>query len=134
MRNLYITKLTIENVRHLKNIEIPFSENEPKHLILTGQNGSGKTSVLEAMSSYLNAATTTNHLTENKDSMLYWKNEVDKLKVQNPESNALMKAERNYRDTSNWYLSAKRGIEIELNESLDSLRYAFEFCGKCCDL
>lgn len=126
MRNLYITKLTIENVRHLKNIEIPFSENEPKHLILTGQNGSGKTSVLEAMSNYLNAAATTNHLTENKDSMLYWKNEVDKLKVQNPESNALMKAERNYRDTSNWYLSAKRGIEIELNESLDSLRYAFE--------
>lgn len=53
MERLYITKLTIDKVRHLKNISIPLSENQIKHLILTGKNGSGKTSVIEALARYL---------------------------------------------------------------------------------
>ena len=53
MRDLYMKALKIEKVRHLKDIEIPISGEYPKHLILTGKNGSGKTSVLEAMSRYL---------------------------------------------------------------------------------
>lgn len=53
MEQLFITNLTIEKVRHLKDISIPLSEKEIKHLILTGKNGSGKTSVLEALAKYL---------------------------------------------------------------------------------
>lgn len=53
MERLYITKLTINKVRHLKNISIPLSENQINHLILTGKNGSGKTSVIEALARYL---------------------------------------------------------------------------------
>lgn len=53
MERLYITKLTINKVRHIKNISIPLSENQIKHLILTGKNGSGKTSVIEALARYL---------------------------------------------------------------------------------
>ena len=49
MDSTYITKIKVNNVRHLKDIEIPLSENERKHLIITGKNGSGKTSLLEAM-------------------------------------------------------------------------------------
>ena len=49
----YITKIKINSVRHLKNIEIPLSENERKHLIITGKNGSGKTSLLEALRLFL---------------------------------------------------------------------------------
>lgn len=49
----YITKIKINNVRHLKNIEIPLSETECKHLIITGKNGSGKTSLLEAIRMFL---------------------------------------------------------------------------------
>lgn len=47
--DIFITGLTIHKVRHLKNIEIPLSNTERKHLILTGKNGSGKTSVLESL-------------------------------------------------------------------------------------
>lgn len=47
MRDIFITKLDIHKVRHLKNLDIPLSGDERKHLILTGENGSGKTSVLE---------------------------------------------------------------------------------------
>lgn len=53
MEQLYITKLAINKVRHLKDILIPLSENQIKHLILTGKNGSGKTSVVEALARYL---------------------------------------------------------------------------------
>jgi predicted ATP-dependent endonuclease of OLD family len=45
-QDIFISKIAITNVRHLKNVEIELSETERKHLILTGRNGSGKTSVL----------------------------------------------------------------------------------------
>jgi len=46
MKQFFITSLEIKKVRHLKDISIPLSENQIKHLILTGKNGSGKTSVI----------------------------------------------------------------------------------------
>jgi len=49
MRNVFITKIHVEKVRHLRDIDIILSDTERKHLILTGKNGSGKTSLLEAM-------------------------------------------------------------------------------------
>lgn len=49
----FLTEIHIKHVRHLKNIDIPLSKQQCKHLILTGKNGSGKTSVLEALAAYL---------------------------------------------------------------------------------
>jgi len=43
---IFITKIDIEKSRNLENVSIPLSETERKHLILTGRNGSGKTSLL----------------------------------------------------------------------------------------
>jgi UDP-glucose 6-dehydrogenase len=40
MEEIFITKIQINKVRHLENIEIPIDEKERKHLILTGKNGS----------------------------------------------------------------------------------------------
>lgn len=51
--NFFITKILINKVRHLENIEILLDEQKRKHLILTGKNGSGKTSVLEFLKEYL---------------------------------------------------------------------------------
>ena len=56
MKLSYITELGIKNVRHLKNIDISLCSSDNrglKHLMLTGKNGSGKTSVLDALSQYL---------------------------------------------------------------------------------
>ena len=53
MDQIYITDIKIDHVRHLKNIEIPLSENHMKHLIITGKNGSGKTSLLDALARYI---------------------------------------------------------------------------------
>ena len=53
MMNRYIHKIHINKVRHLQNIEIPIENDTYPHLILTGKNGSGKTSVLEAVANHL---------------------------------------------------------------------------------
>lgn len=53
MGQLFITNLRIKKVRHLTDISIPLLEKQMKHLILTGKNGSGKTSVVEALAGYL---------------------------------------------------------------------------------
>lgn len=49
MTDTFLTGIEIKKVRHLQNISIPLSTEQRKHLILTGKNGSGKTSVLEAI-------------------------------------------------------------------------------------
>ena len=53
MENIFLTKLDIKSVRHLHGIEIPLSDMVRKHLILTGKNGSGKTSTLESLKEHL---------------------------------------------------------------------------------
>ena len=52
MEQTFFTEIVIKKVRHLKNISIPLDKNKRKHLILTGKNGSGKTSFLEALAKY----------------------------------------------------------------------------------
>lgn len=53
MNQHFITQIHIDHVRHLHNIDILLSDTTCKHLILTGKNGSGKTSVVEALAKYL---------------------------------------------------------------------------------
>jgi predicted ATP-binding protein involved in virulence len=49
MEDIFISHIHINEVRHLKNIDIPLSEEKRQHLILTGKNGSGKTSLWEQL-------------------------------------------------------------------------------------
>lgn len=45
----YLTNIKIKQLRHLSNININLNEHKRQHLLLTGKNGSGKTTVLLAM-------------------------------------------------------------------------------------
>ncbi len=45
----YITNIHIDQLRHLTNVDIPINTDKKSHLILTGKNGSGKTSLLNAI-------------------------------------------------------------------------------------
>lgn len=49
MSNHFITKINIDKIRHLENINIDLDENKSKHLILTGKNGVGKTTLIEGI-------------------------------------------------------------------------------------
>lgn len=55
MFEYYIKKIHIGQVRHLKDVDIPICEDKCRHLILTGRNGSGKTSLLMTIEEYLDA-------------------------------------------------------------------------------
>jgi len=45
----FLTSIHINKIFHLENFDIPIDENQKKHLIITGKNGSGKTSLLNAL-------------------------------------------------------------------------------------
>lgn len=53
MARHYITKITIYKLKHLENIDIYLGKDEPKHLLLTGKNGVGKTTTLNAIKNWL---------------------------------------------------------------------------------
>ena len=50
MKPIYLTEIDIIHTRHLKNIKIQLSHDKMRHLILTGVNGCGKTTLLDAIS------------------------------------------------------------------------------------
>jgi len=74
MEPTYMTSLKINKVRHLQDIEIPLSGTERKHLILTGKNGSGKTSVLTALEDFLDRIACNDVPTEEicQEQVEYW--------------------------------------------------------------
>ncbi len=51
----FITEIKINELRHLSNIVISLNPEKRQHLLLTGKNGSGKTSLLLALQEYLKA-------------------------------------------------------------------------------
>lgn len=60
MKQIYIQNIKINKVRHLEKIHLPVGARGCKHIILTGKNGSGKTSVLDAMATFINSVTVGN--------------------------------------------------------------------------
>ncbi|MFC4666016.1 AAA family ATPase [Falsiporphyromonas endometrii] len=61
MKN-YISKIKINDLLHLKGLEIDLSNPKFPHLIITGRNGSGKTTLLNAMADFLDKTTKDNNL------------------------------------------------------------------------
>jgi predicted ATP-binding protein involved in virulence len=74
MNTIFIKKIHIKQVRHLHDIEIELDKENHKHLILTGKNGSGKTSILEVIREHLSYI-------ENKNMLLQVINAKDNLKI-----------------------------------------------------
>lgn len=50
----FITDIYIENLRHLRDVDIELDAQQRKHLLITGKNGAGKTSLLQAISGKIN--------------------------------------------------------------------------------
>ena len=54
MEEVFISDISIKGARNVKDLSIKFPNNERKHLILTGKNGCGKTSLLIELNKFLN--------------------------------------------------------------------------------
>lgn len=91
MEDIFISHIHINEVRHLKNIDIPLSDTKRQHLILTGKNGSGKTSVLEQLKFQCEDGI------QNKgfQNMFAWKEEITalELEIKNTTNSKLGKSE-----------------------------------------
>ena len=91
----FLTGIHINKIFHLENIDIPIDQNEMKHLIITGKNGSGKTSLLNALVEFfqlIQQDKTLNFLDHEKD-LKYWQEVLSKHKKINPSQNEFRQAD-----------------------------------------
>lgn len=125
MGQIFLTEVNINKVRHLENIKIPLSSNERKHLIVTGKNGSGKTSVLESMVSFFKFAISDRY--QPKENIEYncalWENKCEDLKKEcqsEKDKREKVSAEKNY-NIFKQLLDNWDGVSVEAT-SMMSLR------------
>ena len=100
MEPTFATAIQIHHVRHLQDIEIPLSQETRKHLILTGKNGSGKTSVLNALSSFLAYAATAYATQEFYENLISYRK--GQLSQEVTTESARQKRLQNQRDLEDW--------------------------------
>ena len=86
MESTFLTGIHIHKVRHLENIEIPLSAGERKNLLITGKNGSGKTSVLEALVGHLQYITKETYFPEDTCRRIMRSKEQDIRTAENTEA------------------------------------------------
>lgn len=74
--NRYIEQIKINQIFHLRDIIIPINDEKTPHLIITGKNGSGKTSVLNAIAEVLDKIKndTGKSFLTNRDTKEYYEN------------------------------------------------------------
>ena len=114
MEQLYITNVEIQKVRHLMDISIPLAENQMKHLIFTGKNGSGKTSVIEAMAEYLDHAFQNPYFTEQESWVEGKRKQLDRATQENKNEEEILKLQKEF-----------DGLKRDLEESRKGLRISF---------
>jgi len=115
MENVYITKIILEEVRNLTYAEIPLSTKEKKNLIFTGKNGSGKTTVLNALASYLNAVFESNGVEQTEKYIKQEEKELEYEKTKGGTESDIRGYEECIHGLKNELFRVKQGIEFELN-------------------
>ena len=128
MKKFFISKIHIEKVRHLENLEIEISPDHDtmKHLILTGENGSGKTSLLESLRAYLNSVSTTDDLRSAEISLNNDYQNLEYAKKNNEPQSEIHSIEKQidfYKEKIN---QAKSGLDLEFSIPQEDIRVEFE--------
>lgn len=138
MEQTFLTGISIKKVRHLQDIVIPLDKEKRKHLILTGKNGSGKTSVLEAMVKYVQSffgetGTTMEHA---KKMYNFYRKEYSGLNLSEDSEENRKKIYDKKRDMELWESELKRldsGIYLDstsnvlLQEKYDKGNFIFAY-------
>ena len=104
MEQTFLTDIEIKKVRHLENISIPLGKEQRKHLILTGKNGSGKTSLLEALVKYFLYITSQGYYSIEKVNSSYEKynGQLNALKEQKDSDEKFMKINEIENSMNTW--------------------------------
>lgn len=127
MDRIFISELKIEHVRHLKDIRIPLSNDKMKHLILTGKNGSGKTSVLEALGRNLEARVSSRRQeAQLKQEIRYYENELRELRGKEGESPIVENIEAVLMRLESELAAFSVEISLIFHQPTEEIKYFFE--------
>lgn len=121
MEQLFITNLEINKVRHLENVSIPLDEKHKKHLIFTGKNGSGKTSVIEALAQHINNIFENEYFAKME---LFWKNaikEKEKAVERGEEEGIILKLEKEVQEKEKRLQQSRNGLTVQFNQKIDCI-------------
>lgn len=126
MEKVFVSSIKINKVRHLNDMVINLSGQEMKHLIITGKNGSGKTSLLDAISVFLNSITNSNELMNvirgleaDEKNLEYFKIKEDsEVNIRRTQERILYYKER--------IEDATAGVMLEMNCALDNMLPKFK--------
>lgn len=121
---IYITDIYIKQVRHLKDIDIPSGDNIMKHFIITGKNGSGKTSLLNAISNRLNAVTTTDDYLNAYENADFCSKKLEKAKAAHDEVE-ILKYQNQCDVWNNVIKETENGLDLKYNVDEKILRPRF---------
>ena len=88
MEQFYIKEINIRKVRHLQDLRIIVSSEEEnrRHLILTGNNGSGKTSLLEAIQTYLDSVSKDNEPYRSRNVLMLYQGALEQARKKNDQN------------------------------------------------
>lgn len=120
MEQVFMTNVTIEKVRHLKDISVPLSE-EKKHLILTGKNGSGKTSVLEALARYLSKVFSDEYFVEKEEILENAKQKRDQAVKNGKDEGEIVRLKQKVQEKEKNLRDSRNGLRVEFNHGTRSV-------------
>ena len=125
MEQIFIKNIKINKIRHLKDLDIQVCEDKCKHIIFTGKNGSGKTSVLDAIAVFLNSITKGDNPEELIRHIEETRERIQRRTKEGKEDEVL-KGNDLLKRLNALYLESTAGVWIDLNASFVKIRNQFE--------
>lgn len=124
MEEYFISKIVIEKLYHLSNIEIQLDQMKRQNLLLTGKNGSGKTSLLLKIEKFLRAINEEklSDILENFPELKKWNEEK---MVSASTENERFEAEKSVANYTKWIEEYSDGVRVVLNK-YDGIEKAYK--------
>ena len=115
MKEYFISEIDIEKLYHLSDIKIKLDSNKRQHLLLTGKNGSGKTSLLLEIEKFLRAIND-EKLSQVFDQYPTWVNEAKKKVLSASSDSEKYAADKDLKQCLGFLKKYSDGVQINLNQ------------------
>ena len=115
MKEYFISEIDIEKLYHLSDIKIKLDSNKRQHLLLTGKNGSGKTSLLLEIEKFLRAIND-EKLSQVFDQYPTWINEAKKKVLSASSDSEKYAADKDLKQCLGFLKKYRDGVQINLNQ------------------
>ena len=127
MEQFYIKEINIRKVRHLQDLRIIVSSEEEnrRHLILTGNNGSGKTSLLEAIQTYLDSVSKDNEPYRSRNVLMLYQGALEQARKKN-DQNLILQMKKNISLCEETIEKSTAGVDLEFSHETGEIKSAFD--------